>query len=63
MTDEAKLALALSMAEKAVQDMAEAGLTHQQIAIGLAWHMRQQVKLAMPTQETADAFRLSLARG
>jgi hypothetical protein len=61
MTDiERRLTLALSMAEAAVQDMAEAGLSHQDIAIGLAWHVRKQVKMAMPTEETRELFTASL---
>ena len=51
-----RLSLAMSMAEAAVQDMAEAGLSHQDIAIGLAWHVRKQVRLAMPTEETRTLF-------
>lgn len=59
-TDEQRLALALTMAETAVQDMAAAGLTHMQIAIGLAWHLRQQARLAMPTDAASEAFLASL---
>lgn len=54
--DRDQMALALSMTEAAVQDMAEAGLPPQQIAIALAWHMRKQAEIAMPTKEAAEVF-------
>ena len=63
MADEATrtaLATALSMAEIAVADMIGAGLTPQQIAIGLAWQVNDLTERAMPTPEAAMEFKLSL---
>lgn len=57
------LARALAIAEVAVQQMAEEGIPPQARAIGLAWHMQAQADLAMPSPETAAAFKLSLATG
>ncbi len=61
MTDQEKLAKAIAIAEVAVQEMAELGIGPMQRAIGLAFHMQAQVEHAMPTPETAAAFKLSLA--
>ena len=41
--------------------MAELGIDPMQRAIALAWHMQRQADLAMPTEETAQAFKMSLA--
>lgn len=60
MTDDAALTKAMSLAEIAVADMAAEGLTPQQIAIGLAFQLNEQVRQAMPTEATALAFKLSL---
>ena len=60
MTDDA-LNKALAIAECAVQEMAEIGIDPMQRAIALAWHMQRQAELAMPTEETAQAFKMSLA--
>lgn len=62
METETKLALALAMTEAAVRDMAEAGLSHQEIAIGLAFYVNEQAGLAMPTPEAATQFKQSLTR-
>lgn len=61
MPEEQHLMRAMAIAETAVQQMAEEGIEPMQRAIGLAFHMQQQVDLAMPTDETALAFKLSLA--
>lgn len=63
MTDEEALQLAMAMVEACVQDMAEKGLTAQHRAIGLAFHMQRQAEIAMPTPETAAAFKAALASG
>ena len=60
MTDDA-MSKALAIAECAVQEMAELGIDPMQRAIALAWHMQRQAELAMPTEETAQAFKMSLA--
>lgn len=60
MTDDA-MSKALAIAECAVQEMAELGIDPMQRAIALAWHMQRQADLAMPTEETAQAFKMSLA--
>lgn len=60
MTDPEKLMKAMAIVEVAVQEMADAGIDAQQRAIGLAFHMQQQVEIAMPTPETAS-FKLTLA--
>ena len=60
MTDDA-MSKALAIAECAVQEMAEIGIDPMQRAIALAWHMQRQADLAMPTEETAQAFKMSLA--
>ena len=60
MTDDA-MSIALAIAECAVQEMAELGIDPMQRAIALAWHMQRQADLAMPTEETAQAFKMSLA--
>lgn len=62
MTDEQKLAKAMAIAEAAVQDMAELGISPMQSAIGLAFHMQRQAELAMPTKEAAMAFKTSIAQ-
>jgi len=62
MTDDA-MSKALAIAECAVQEMAELGIDPMQRAIALAWHMQRQAELAMPTEETAQAFKMSLATG
>ena len=54
---------ALAIAECAVQEMAELGIDPMKRAIALAWHMQRQADLAMPTEETAQAFKMSLATG
>ena len=63
MDDQDKLAQAMTIAEVAVQEMAEAGIEPMQRAIGLAFHMQEQAELAMPNAEAAAAaaFKLSLA--
>jgi hypothetical protein len=61
MTDEESLARAMAIAEVAVQQMAEEGIEPMQRAIGLAFHMNAQADIAMPTPETAKAFRAALA--
>ena len=60
MTDDA-MSKALAIAECAVQEMAELGIDPMKRAIALAWHMQRQAELAMPTEETAQAFKMSLA--
>jgi hypothetical protein len=60
MTDEEKLAKAMSIVEVAVQEMAELDIGPIQRAIGLAWHMNAQVEMAMPTKDTADRFKAGL---
>lgn len=60
MTDDAALTKAMSLAEIAVADMAAEGLTPQQIAVALAFHLSEQVRQAMPTPETERLFKLSL---
>jgi len=60
MTDDA-MSKALAIAECAVQEMAELGIDPMKRAIALAWHMQRQAELAMPTEETARAFKMSLA--
>ena len=60
MTDDG-MSKALAIAECAVQEMAELGIDPMQRAIALAWHMQRQADLAMPTEETAQAFKMSLA--
>ena len=62
MTDDA-MSKALAIAECAVQEMAELGIDPMKRAIALAWHMQRQADLAMPTEETAQAFKKSLATG
>lgn len=62
MTDDA-MSKALAIAECAVQEMAELGIDPMKRAIALAWHMQRQAELAMPTAETAQAFKMSLATG
>ena len=62
MTDDA-MSKALAIAECAVQEMAELGIDPMKRAIALAWHMQRQAELAMPTEETAQAFKMSLATG
>ena len=42
------LAKAMTTVEMCVQDLAEAGLTPMQIAVGLAFHMNRQAELAIP---------------
>jgi len=54
------LVTAQIMAECAVADMTEAGLTAQEIAIALAFQLNDQVEKAMPTEATRIALKLSL---
>lgn len=61
MTDTEKLARAMAIAEVAVQQMAEEGIDPMKRAIGLAFHMQAQAEQAMPTPETAAAFKMSIA--
>ena len=61
MATKEQFARAMAIAEAAVQDMAAEGLDAQARAIGLAYHMQRQAELAMPTKETAAAFKASLA--
>ena len=61
MTDAEKLQKAMAIAEVAVQEMAEMGIGPMQRAIGLAFHMQAQAEMAMPTPETAMAFKTSIA--
>ena len=56
---ENKLLRAMTMTEVTVQDMAESGLTPQDIAIGLAFHLKKQVDLAMPTEATRKIWMMS----
>ena len=56
-----RLARAMAIAEVAVQQMAEEGISPMERAIGLAFHMQAQVDLAMPTDATRDVFKRSLA--
>lgn len=60
MTREQELALAMSMAEVAVQNMAEAGIGPMARAVALAFHMQRQAGLAMPDDATAAAFKLAI---
>lgn len=60
MTDAEKLARAMAIVEVAVQQMAGEGIGPTHRAIGLAFHMQAQAEMAMPTPETAAAFKLSI---
>ena len=60
MTDEQKIARAMSIVEAAVQDMADEGLNPMHRAVALAFHMNAQVDLAIPTKPEAQMFKASL---
>lgn len=51
----------LAMAEMAAQDMAEAGLNHIEIAVGLMSEVHRQVGLAIPNPTLAAEFLALLA--
>lgn len=57
---DAALATALSMAEVAVADMAEAGIDPMMIAIALASQLNLQARRAMSSDAAALAFKLGL---
>ncbi|MEY1555347.1 hypothetical protein AB3Y40_06895 [Yoonia sp. R2331] len=61
MNDEQSLTRAMAITEVAVQQMAEEGIKPMHRAIGLAFHMQAQAELAMPSPETAAAFKASIA--
>jgi hypothetical protein len=51
--EDAAIVLARAMTETAIQEMAKSGLTPMEIAIGLSWHLNNQVDIAMPSGDTA----------
>ena len=54
------IVLARIMTETAVQAMIKSGLSPMQIAIALAWHLNNQVDLAMPSTEAASKCKALL---
>ena len=54
------IVLARAMTETAVLAMIKSGLCPMQIAIALAWHLNNQVDLAMPSTEAASKCKALL---
>jgi hypothetical protein len=60
MESKERLSKAMSMAEVAAADMREAGLSPQEICIGLAAELHRQASLAMPYEKTRRMWLESL---